>query len=162
MTNIRLAVPADAAELARMRYEFRSALGRASEAEGEFTERCAAWMRERLVDGSPWSCWVLEAEGAVCGQLWLQLIEKVPNPVPELELHGYITNIYVRPAARGDGAGRMLLEAALAYCRQHHVDSVILWPTDRSRTLYARHGFAVRDDIMEAVLDPARDLHGLA
>lgn len=30
------------------------------------------------------------------------------------------------------------------------VDAVILWPTPASRTLYDRHGFAVRDDLFGA------------
>jgi hypothetical protein len=29
------------------------------------------------------------------------------------------------------------------------VDATILWPTPASRTLYLRHGFAVRDDLLE-------------
>jgi GNAT superfamily N-acetyltransferase len=93
------------------------------------------------------------------GHLWLQLIEKIPNPAPELEQHGYITNVYVRPDARGEGAGAMLVETALAFCREQRVDSIVLWPTDRSRALYARHGFAEPTDIMELVLDENRDIH---
>ena len=42
--------------------------------------------------------------------------------------------------------------------REQGVDGVILWPTSRSRTLYARNGFAVPDDIMEAKLVDGRDL----
>jgi N-acetylglutamate synthase-like GNAT family acetyltransferase len=55
--------------------------------------------------------------------------------------------------------GAVLLDAALAYCREAGVDSVILWPTERSQGLYARHGFAFPRDLMEAVLDLGRDLH---
>lgn len=93
------------------------------------------------------------------GHLWLSLIEKIPNPAPELERHAYITNVYVRPEGRGGGAGRELMEAALVFCREQQVDSVILWPTARSRTLYARHGFVAPEDMMEAVLDDGRDLN---
>jgi hypothetical protein len=51
------------------------------------------------------------------------------------------------------------METALAHCRESRVDSVILWPTARSRTLYARHGFSEPTDMMEAILDEGRDLH---
>lgn len=153
---VRAATPADAGTLARLRYEFRAAIGRPVEGEEEFAARCAPWMAERLAPGGHWRCWVVETAAGIAGQLWVQLIEKVPNPVPELEWNSYITNVYVRPAARGVGAGRLLLETALAWCRAQGVDSVVLWPTERSRTLYARHGFAVRDDVMEAILDPGR------
>ena len=157
--DIRLATPADAETLARMRYAFRASLGAVVEDEATFIERATAWMAQRLGEDGPWSCWVAVHNGAIAGHLWLQTIEKLPNPVVELELHAYITNVFVDQALRGGGIGQRLMDAALAYCRERGVDSVILWPTSRSRTLYARNGFAVRDDIMEAVLDGGRDLH---
>ncbi|MBI5946885.1 MAG: GNAT family N-acetyltransferase [Chloroflexi bacterium] len=158
---IRLATSADAAALARLRWEFRSALNEATEDEAGFVARCGEWMAARLAAGSAWRCWVVEAPAReISGNLWLQLIEKVPNPVPELEHHAYITNVYLQLELRGSGAGELLVETALAWCRERGVDSVVLWPTPRSRTLYARHGFAVRDDVMEAILDPGRDLVG--
>ena len=153
---IRRAVPGDAPVLARLRYDFRAALGEPVEGEAEFVARCAAWMAERLANAGDWRCWVVESGGDVAGQLWVRLIEKVPNPVPELENNAYITNVYVVPAYRDAGAGKLLLDTALLWCRTQGVDSVVLWPTPRSRSLYARHGFAVRDDLMEAILDTAR------
>lgn len=159
MVTIRFATPDDADVLAALRYEFRAAQNPAVESEQEFVARAAPWMRERLGPGSPWRCWVAEAGKNVVGHLWLQLIEKIPNPAPELEQHGYITNVYVRPGARGAGAGAMLVGAALNFCREQSVDSIVLWPTDRSRVLYARHGFVEPNDIMELVLDENRDIH---
>jgi GNAT superfamily N-acetyltransferase len=159
VAEIRRAIPGDAVHLALLRYEFRAALNNPVEDREHFVARCTSWMAERLDEGSTWRCWVAEAGGAIRGHLWLQLIEKIPNPVPERELHGYITNVYVQPAARGEGTGAMLLEAALAHCRAAGVDSVVLWPTERSQPLYARHGFAFPRDLMEAVLDPGREPH---
>ncbi|MBI2766097.1 MAG: GNAT family N-acetyltransferase [Chloroflexi bacterium] len=157
--RIRMAAPEDAVALARLRFAFRSEMNAAIEPEDAFVARCAAWMRPRLEAPGAWRCWMAESAAGIEGNIWLQLIEKLPNPVSELELHGYITNVFVRPEARGAGAGALLLEAALGHCREQDVDSVILWPSERSRQLYARHGFAVRDDLMEAILDPGRDLH---
>jgi GNAT superfamily N-acetyltransferase len=115
-------------------------------------------MRQRLSATTPWRCWLAELpEGRVVGQLWLMLVEKIPNPAPELECHAYITNVYVRPEARG-GAGERLLLEALSWCRASGVDSVVLWPTERSRSLYARHGFAVPADMMESVNGAGRKL----
>ncbi|MBA4179779.1 MAG: GNAT family N-acetyltransferase [Anaerolinea sp.] len=156
MTAVRLAEPADAPALARLRFEFRASLNEAVETEEAFLARAVRWMAGRLAAGTNWRCWVAEDGGTIVGHLWLQLIEKIPNPAAELEWHGYITNVFVHPNARGAGAGSALVEAALVFCREKGVDSVILWPTARSRTLYARHGFAVRDDIMEAILDDGR------
>jgi len=145
--------------LGALRYDFRAGMNEAVENREEFIERCSSWMEERLGAAERWVCWVVEDDAGIAGQLWLEIVEKIPNPAPELEVHGYITNVYVDPRARGAGAGEALVRAALAYCREQRVDSVILWPTERSRTLYARHGFAAPDDMMELVLDAGRDLH---
>lgn len=60
-----------------------------------------------------------------------------------------MTSLFVEPEARGRGVGAALLEAALRECEARRVDAVILWPTERSRRLYARHGFAARRDLLE-------------
>ena len=115
-------------------------------------------MRERLAPGTPWRCFVAVRDGAIAGHVWITLVEKVPNPGgDEPERHAYLTNLYVRPSERG-GTGRALLEAALDWCRETRVDTVILWPSERSRTLYARHGFDVSRVIMALALAP--DPHG--
>lgn len=150
---IREATPADAHALARMRYAFRVQLDSPIEPQAAFEERCTKWMAERL-ESKRWRCWIAEHAGRPAGQLWLQVIEKIPNPVAEREAHAYVTNVYVEPALRGQGTGGQLLEAAIAWCRAHEVDAVILWPTPESRTLYERHGFAVSDDLMQLRLGP--------
>jgi GNAT superfamily N-acetyltransferase len=151
--SIRSATLGDADALARLRYALRASTGRATEPEGEFIERCSRWMREHLKSNA-WHCWVGESNGQLLGALWLQLVEKIPNPRNEAEHHAYITNFYVQEEARGNGIGSQLLREALDWCRAHDVHAVILWPTERSRSLYARHGFAVRDDLMELIVAP--------
>jgi GNAT superfamily N-acetyltransferase len=146
--NIRFGCAADAPALARMRLAFRTELGEVSEQSGEFVERCTRWMAERLHEQASWHCWLAEAGDGMLGALWLQLIEKIPNPAGEAELHAYVTNFYVIAAARGLGLGDRMLGLALAWCRSRHVDTVILWPSQRSRALYGRHGFTVRDDLL--------------
>src|SRR5215470_16358557 len=101
--TIRLATASDADRLARLRYVFRSSVGPVRESEAEFVGRCNLWMRERLRDGSAWHCWVAERNGALLGNVWIQMIEKVPNPTEEPETHAYLTNFYVTEDARGNG-----------------------------------------------------------
>jgi GNAT superfamily N-acetyltransferase len=67
--------------------------------------------------------------------------------------------VFVDPEARGQGAGEQLMAVAVSSCRDEGVDSIVLWPTERSRTLYARHGFEMPDDMMELVLDSGRQVH---
>jgi len=148
--RIRLAIGADAPLLAELRYEFRTALAPEVEPETGFRERCAAWMAARLSESAAWRCWLAESEaGAPLGMVWVQFLEKLPNPVHESEVHAYLTSFYVRPAARNQGVGSALLDAALRACAGRGSDAVFLWPTPRSRALYARHGFTERGGMLE-------------
>jgi len=154
MISVRRAVPNDAPRLAALRWDFRSGRAPAVEDQAAFIERCTVWMRHALEPGGVWQCWVAyedERDGRVVGQAWLQVLTKIPNPVGERDRHAYISNVYVVPEERG-GVGGRLLEAALEWARQQGVDRVVLWPTERSTTLYARHGFVKPGDVMELEL----------
>ena len=153
---IRPATRADAAVLARLRYEFRASFGAVEEPEAAFLPRCETWIRSRLEDGGTWNAWLAENAGQAVGTVWLQFVEKIPNPVAEEEWHGYVTSLYVREEFRGQQLGSFLLNAALEACRTRKVDAVILWPTPPSRSLYQRHGFLGTDDIMQlrSPIDP--------
>ena len=145
--RVRTATDRDVPILALLRFELRSELREAQEPKEAFVERCARWMAERLPADPRWRCWVAEHEGEIIGTVWLQTLEKLPNPVTELELHAYITSVYIAPHHRNAGAGALLLETALEWCRASGIDAVFLWPSARSRGLYQRHGFSVRDDL---------------
>ena len=146
--RVRRAIAADANGLAELRFAFRASLAEPVESRPEFLARCTTWMRSRLGGETPWRAWILEANSGPAGTVWLQIVEKLPNPVVERELHAYITNFFVQADHRGRGAGGRLLSAALAECEALGVDTVFLWPTPQSRTLYERHGFATKDSVM--------------
>ncbi|MGH7617400.1 MAG: GNAT family N-acetyltransferase [Gemmatimonadaceae bacterium] len=154
---MRRATRADAAILTRLRYEFRAPLGENVESDQAFSRRCEDWMRARLGDESPWRVLIAESTGNVVGVVWLQLVEKLPNPVDESEWHGYVSNLFVRDAARNQGVGSLLLRAALDECARADVASVFLWPTPRSRALYSRHGFAAAGSMFVSHCSRATD-----
>jgi GNAT superfamily N-acetyltransferase len=145
---VRPARETDIAALARLRYEFRVALKPVDEPAAAFVDRCSEWMREHLAPHGDWVAWVLDVDGDVTGTLWMHVMDKIPNPVVELERLAYVTNVYVVPAHRGVGGGSMLLRAAIDACEALEVDKMFLWPTARSRPLYARHGFGTQDDVL--------------
>ena len=155
VTEIRAAVPGDAERLAQLRWDFRVARAPVQEDHGAFLRRCADWMRHELASQAVWRAWVAVAGEEIVGQLWVQTITKMPNPVAERERHAYVSNVYVEPDHRG-GAGSRLLAAALAWARAEKMDRVILWPSARSVTLYERHGFTHHGDVMELALGPSR------
>lgn len=150
--RVRVASVDDAEVLAQLRFELRSSFHSVDESEAEFVARCAAWMRERLRNDASWQCWIAELDSIAIGSVWVQLIEKIPNPIAEPESYAYLTNFFVREEYRGKGAGTMLLTEALAWSRSKDAEVILLRPTERSKPLYLRHGFAPADDFMELVL----------
>jgi GNAT superfamily N-acetyltransferase len=151
---IRLATPDDAPALAELRYQFRAALDPPREARNEFLERCGRWMRERLA-ARTWRCWVADQDGSLMGSVWLLRMEKLPNPVGEGEFYGYVSNLYVTKELRATGLGSDLLARCLEACDAERFDSVFLWPTARSRSLYLRHGFAAGGEMMVRRIGPS-------
>jgi GNAT superfamily N-acetyltransferase len=151
--TIRDAGPSDAGILALLRYEFRSALAPPVEDKDLFLERCRRWMAVRLLPDSAWRCWLAHDAGLPIGAAWLHLLEKIPNPVGEPELHGYVSSVYVRAERRGAGIGSALIASCLHECEARGADSVFLWPTPQSRPLYARHGFVNRNGMLERRLE---------
>lgn len=139
--RIRRALPGDAEALARLRFAFRLERRAATEDEDAFVSRCSNWMRPRLRGDSRWTAWLAERESRIVGHVWLQIVEKIPNPGPESEHHAYLSNFFVMPNERNAGVGARLLNAAVAYCRSCGVDTVFLWPTEQSLPLYRRTGF---------------------
>jgi GNAT superfamily N-acetyltransferase len=148
--GIRRAVPFDAESLARLRYEFRTRRRAATEPTAVFTSRCADWMRPRLADESRWIAWLAERGERIVGHVWVQIVEKIPNPGPESEVHAYLSNFFVVADARNAGVGTRLLRTALDHCRALAADTVFLWATERSTPLYRRLGFDRRDDVLVA------------
>jgi len=145
---VRRAGPEDAAGLARLRLAFRSERRATTEDPRSFLVRCEDWMTSRLATDSSWRTWILDRDGDALGNIWLQVVEKIPNPGDESERHAYISNFYVHPDARNTGAGSRLLAAALAECDALDVDTVFLWPSERSRPLYERHGFSANTRLL--------------
>jgi GNAT superfamily N-acetyltransferase len=149
LPRIRAATAADATILTQLRYELRTGIAPEVTPEAGFHERCAEWMVARLPWTDVWRCWLAEDEaGQALGVVWVQFLEKLPNPVGEPGLHAYLTGFYVREAARNRGVGTALLAAALAACEERGIDTVLLWPTARSRALYLRHGFGEQSGIL--------------
>ena len=148
--RIRLARSSDCRAMAEMRYRFRAETGSVTETKSRFMRRCTSWMRKCVRSGSrPWRCWVGDDGKRLLGHVCVQLIEKIPNPVNEPELHAYLTNFYVVPEMRDHGLGKKLLNKALSWCRTRETDAVILLATVASRPLYRRFGLVQPTDMFE-------------
>ena len=150
MIEIRTADVADAEALAELRWEFRRAQDPPTEPHDAFVRRCGEWMRRELSTGGSWKAWAAVDQNAIVGQVWVQTVQKIPNPVADSESEhiAYLSNLFVKVSARG-GTGTRLLEIVLHWCRANDIDRVVLWPSKRSATLYLGHGFSRGGDVME-------------
>ncbi|WP_282203412.1 GNAT family N-acetyltransferase [Kitasatospora fiedleri] len=152
--TVRRAGVDDAAALAALRLRFKreDEGGEPPGSAAEFLAECERWLRTRLA--GPWLAWVAEADGRVCGHVFLCLVEKVPSPYPSADALGYVTNFYVTPERRGRGLGRALLEELNRHARARPLDTLVVWPSERSAPLYRRHGFAPPAELLEQPVAP--------
>ncbi|ATL32534.1 GNAT family N-acetyltransferase [Streptomyces formicae] len=151
--TVRKAQVTDAAALARLRWRFKQEDDPSpSGAEELFIRACAEWMRTRLT--GTWTAWVVEVDDVVSGHVFLNHVEKVPEPGADADRLGYVTNFYVCPEHRGRGLGRALLEEVVRHGRHHPLDTLIVWPSERSASLYRRVGFAVPEETLELPIRP--------
>ncbi|MEU9862537.1 GNAT family N-acetyltransferase [Streptomyces sp. NPDC047971] len=150
--TVRSARPSDARALAAMRWTFRREDG-----EGQTPtpvpplDEAERWIRERLDDGT-WLAWVAETEGEIRGHVFLCLVERMPEPYADNKPVGYVTNFFVLPSHRNQGAGSALLEALKQYARTAGIEGLIVWPSERSAPLYRRSGFHPPEELLELPL----------
>jgi GNAT superfamily N-acetyltransferase len=79
--------------------------------------------------------YVIRGEGHVVGSVG---VERVGDGVAELH------RLYLDGHLRGQGSGRALVEAVLAWCRAEQIGHLLLWSDtrfDRAHRLYERMGF---------------------
>ena len=96
-----------------------------------------------------WRCWVADSAAPWWEPSGSNGSRSYPTRLGTSGYHGYVSSVYVTADRRGAGIGSALLAACLAQCEAEAIDAVFLWPTELSRSLYQRHGFAVRDDLLE-------------
>ena len=155
MIHYRMAHEGDLAELAGTRWDFRTEeepapVGMSRET---FVAACEEFLRRGLHDGR-WTCWVAEHEGQIIAHIYVQRIAKVPKPSRLDDAFGYVTNVYTRPAYRGQGIGTALMERVQTWAREQDLELLIVWPSEASVSFYQRAGFTVDNDILECLLRP--------
>jgi GNAT superfamily N-acetyltransferase len=162
--TIRRAAADDARALAASRHQFRTTFDSpraapqdaAFETEAGFVARAAPLIEGFLRNGR-WHAWIAECDGRICGHLFLQLIDKMPNPDPREPEHlAYLTSFFVEPGLRDRGVGAALMHQLEDFAQRSDVEKIlIVGTTVRSRSLYARRGYAPAPDLLQKVLPVA-------
>lgn len=143
--TVRHATSADVAALAALRRawveEDRGTVVDDAAFEREFAGWYAAEARRRLT-------WVAVVGDETVGMLNLVEFHRMPRPGRLRSTWGYISNVFVLAAHRNRGIGRQLLDAAVGAARERGYARLVLSPSERARSLYARVGFGAADELM--------------
>ncbi len=151
MTRVRIrqATLADAAELARLRWDFSpDQVAASGQPFAEFAAGFAEFLRAALA-GDGWAIWVAERDGRLVANVYVRLVPKVPRPGRFGAVYGYVTNVYVEPDARNQGIGSAMLDTVIAWARERRLEFLIVWPSEESVLFYERAGFRRSPDALE-------------
>jgi GNAT superfamily N-acetyltransferase len=145
----RLAVESDLPALAQMRWDFRSEFKPPDAMPAaEFLPGCLDFLRQSLASGR-WAMWIAEEDGQIISQAFIEVVAKVPDLHNFVRGFGYITNVYTRPAYRNQGIGAQLMEHLRTWALEHRLEMLILWPSSRAVTFYARAGYQPIEEALE-------------
>jgi GNAT superfamily N-acetyltransferase len=152
--SVRRAGPEDAGELARLRWRFRT------EHEPEHREPWETFMTWAVpffggaLSEDRWAMWLAEAGGRAVGCACVGVVDVLPRPNrPEQRAWGYVTNVYVEPEHRG-GLGAALLDEVVRWAERKGLETLVVWPSERSVSLYHRAGFAEPEVLLERPTAP--------
>jgi len=162
--EVRQAVPDDAAELSRLRWEHCLELWDRPPEDAPDRVAFDDEFRRFLARAEPdnaWMIWVATsrdaAAGRLCGSLSLFVVPMVPTPWRSGRTWGYVTSIQVDPTARGRGVGRMLIRAAEEWARSRGLEQLLLWAAGDSPAFYEAVGFRRPPIVMERLLTDLRE-----
>lgn len=144
--QVREAGLSDSAELARLRWESRDFM-HADHSRSSFLRECEAWMRGALESGR-WVVAVSESQpDELTGCMFLQCVDKVPEPGSQSRAWGYVTNAWVDARVRGQGTGQELLRMLIDAARVRRLELLLVWPSAAAVSLYTRAGFQSVHDV---------------
>ena len=140
--SIRRGVLADLETIVRHRRAMFSEMGyRDDHALDLMCSAFEPWLVPRLKTGEYLAWFVVEADGNIAAGLGLWLMDWPPHMIGPGAPRGNIVNVYTEPHARRLGLARLLMEAALAWCRDNGIRAVILHSSSDGRRLYESLGF---------------------
>ena len=153
MYSIRLATPEDAATIAGHRHRMFVDMGKYDPRKLEaMANAYRPWLESKMSAGEYLSWLAMASDGSVAAGLGLWLMDWPPHVIGSGLRRGNIINVYTEGAHRRQGLARLLMNAALDWCRANTVDVVILHASKEGRHLYESVGFEPTNE-MRLVLD---------
>lgn len=135
----REAVDKDINDLSKMRWEFQT----------ESIDDEIIWTKDKFIDSckdfytntinsSDWVFWVAENENMIISHVSIHIINNIPCPSRLVNKWGYLTNSYTKKEYRNRGVGTQLIKHAIKYAKSNNLETLIVWPSDKSFQFYER------------------------
>ena len=141
MYSIRPATLEDAGIIAGHRRQMFLDIGHDPQKLDEMTKAFGPWLESKIAAGEYLGWLAIAADGSVAAGVGLWLMEWPLSLTSAEARRGRIINVYTEPAHRRQGLARLLMNAALDWCRANRVGVVMLQATEDGRRLYESLGF---------------------
>lgn len=144
--EIRMASLDELGALADLRASWSS--GADVAADSQFVREFSEWFATQLQHRRFWIAWRRAVDGTerAIGMVNMLVFTRMPAKGTAAGAWGYLGNMFVRECERNSGVGAELLAALLDYADDNSLVRVVLNPSERSRSFYARHGFTPAED----------------
>ncbi len=93
--------------------------------------------------------WVVEDDGRIIATAAILFHEYPPTFTNNIELRGYVTNIYTSPEYRKKGIATSLLNKLIEEAKQRGAKKLWLGASEMGRPVYEKFGFAVMSEWMD-------------
>ena len=145
-SGIRTATWADREAVAGLRRAWTEENAGAPVEDDGYQARFDEWLEREQHQRVTWLGFV---EDEAVGMLNLLTFTRMPRPGESRPGRwGYLANCYVRPEHRNSGLGARLLATCTAYADEQGLVRVVLSPSSRSVSFYARGGFEPATSLM--------------
>jgi GNAT superfamily N-acetyltransferase len=143
--TVRRATAADVGALAALRRAWVEEDAGPIDDGGAFEREVAQWYD---AEAGRRLTWIATLGGEPVGMLNVVEFHRMPRPGRRHSSWGYVSNVFVLAPHRGGGIGRELLDAAIGVARERGYARLVLSPSERARSLYARVGFGTAEELM--------------
>ena len=151
--TLRLAQASESEIITAQRQGMFEAMGSADAAAlAQMSELYIPWVRARIEQGLYLGWFACTDAGSIVGGAGLWLVEWPPTVLAPGTTRGYVMNVFVDPAHRGQGLATQMMRAIMAWCHDHGILTITLHASDQGRPIYESLGFDQTNE-MRIILD---------
>ena len=148
--NYRKATKEDTYQLSQMRLDFQTETDEEKSvwSKEDFIKSCGEFYKN-MISSENWLFWVAEKKDEINAHVSLLIVDNIPIPSKKNNRWGYLTNTYTKKSYRNKGIGSKLVKHITDEAKKMEVETIIVWPSDKSVDFYEKVGFSRENDVME-------------